>query len=85
IDISTIEVSKNVTTTKVKDDHLKLVLEAKTIIVRIVNTFHFIKPSSILVSTLQICQLKTDLTFTTLELPSQYVTKYIYRKIRAIM
>lgn len=46
VDISSIEVGKKVDTTKVKDDHQKLILEARTIIRRIIASYHFIDSTS---------------------------------------
>ncbi|KAI7887778.1 uncharacterized protein EV154DRAFT_520011 [Mucor mucedo] len=44
IDVSNIEVGKAATVTKVKDDHFKLILEAKTIFKNIIGNFSFINP-----------------------------------------
>jgi hypothetical protein len=83
IDISNIEIGRQATTSKIKDDHSKLVLEAKSIITRIVGPFYFIKPSSFSVPSLQICRLKADLLTTTLKLPHQFVTGRVCNRMRA--
>lgn len=83
VDISNIEVGKEPTATKIKDDHGKIVLEAKTIISRIVGPFCFIKPSSFAVPSLQICRLKADFVITSLESPNKFVTRRFCDRIRA--
>lgn len=65
VNITSIEVERKPSSSKVKEDHVKLVLEAKTTMNRIVNQFNFIHPSSINVYSLQICGLKGDLLKTT--------------------
>ncbi|KAL9547763.1 hypothetical protein MBANPS3_006008 [Mucor bainieri] len=44
MDIASIEVGKEATTTKVKNDHQKLVLGAKSIFEKLVSSFYFIDP-----------------------------------------
>lgn len=77
-----IEVGKQASVGKMKDDHMKLVLEAKTIIQRIIGPFYFLNPSSFSVFSLQICGLKADLLKTTLKSPSKYITERICERIR---
>ncbi|EPB92485.1 hypothetical protein HMPREF1544_00783 [Mucor circinelloides 1006PhL] len=48
VDIASVEVGKKPYTSKSKEDHVKLVLEPKTIINRLINNrFYFILPSSL--------------------------------------
>ncbi|KAI7879325.1 uncharacterized protein EV154DRAFT_429126 [Mucor mucedo] len=82
IDIANIEVGKKATTTKVKDDHFKLLLEAKTIIQKAISSFSFIYPPSFTVTSFQICGIKSDLLQTSLGSPSNFTTQRISKRIR---
>lgn len=82
VDISNIEVGKKVDSTKVKDDHQKIILEAITIIRRIIPSYRFIDPTSFNVFSFQVCQLKGDLLHTQLTQPSKYITKRSCTRIR---
>ncbi|KAI7879328.1 uncharacterized protein EV154DRAFT_576265 [Mucor mucedo] len=68
IDIANIEVGRKATTTKVKDDHFKPLLEAKTIIQKAISSFSFIYPPSF--------------TVTSLGSPSNFTTQRISKRIR---
>jgi hypothetical protein len=57
-DIANIEVGRKATTTKVKDDHLRLLLEARTIIQKAIGSFGFIYPPSFIVISFHICGIK---------------------------
>jgi hypothetical protein len=85
IDIANVEVGRKVTVTKIKDDHVKLLLEAKTIIKRIISQFHFVDPASIKIYSLQVCGLKADLLETTLVSQSKYVTNRVCERVRLPM
>lgn len=82
-DIASIEVERKPSSSKIKEDHVKLVLKAKTTMNRIVNQFNFIHPLSINVYSLQICGLKGDLLKTAKRSPaydqSGLSTAYIER------
>lgn len=57
-DISNIEIGNAATGTKVKDDHQKLILEAKTILKNIVRNFSFINPKTVSIHSMQLCGFK---------------------------
>ncbi|KAL0135324.1 hypothetical protein V8B55DRAFT_1568739 [Mucor lusitanicus] len=78
VDIANIEVGKKPTDLKIKEDHVKLILEAKSIVSRIISQFQFISPPSIEVSSLQICGFKGDLLQSTM----QFVTQRSVDRIR---
>ncbi|KAI7894582.1 uncharacterized protein EV154DRAFT_578189 [Mucor mucedo] len=82
IDIANIEVGRKATTTKVKDDHFKPLLEAKTIIQKEISSFSFIYPPSFTVTSFQICGIKGDLLQTSLGSPSNFTTHRISKRIR---
>lgn len=82
IDIANIEVGRKATTTKVKDDHLKLLLEARTIIQKAISSFGFIYPPSFIVTSFHICGIKGDLLQTSLDSPSNFTTKRTSKRVR---
>lgn len=82
VDIASVEVGKKPCTSKIKEDHVKLVLESKTIINRLINQFHFILPSSLQVISLQICGLKADLLKSTMKSPKEYTTERVTDRLR---
>lgn len=80
--IASVEVGKKPCTSKIKEDHVKLVLESKTIINRLINQFHFILLSSLQVISLQICGLKADLLKSTMKSPKEYTTERVTDRLR---
>lgn len=82
IDIANIEVGRKATTTKVKDDHLKLLLEARTIIQKAISSFGFIYPPSFILTSFHICGIKGDLLQTSLDSPSNFTTKRTSKRVR---
>ncbi|KAG2227044.1 hypothetical protein INT45_006451 [Circinella minor] len=82
IDIANIEVGRKATATKVKDDHLKLLLEAKTIIQKAISSFSFIYPPSFIVTSFHICDIKGDLLQTSFDPPSNFTTERTSKRVR---
>ncbi|KAI7858831.1 hypothetical protein BDC45DRAFT_543664 [Circinella umbellata] len=82
IDIMNIKVGRKATTTKVKDDHLKLLLEAKTIIQKAISSFSFIYPPSFIITSFHICGIKGDLLQTSLDSPSNFTTERTSKRVR---
>lgn len=82
IDVSNVEVGRSANNTKVKDDHNKLLIEAKTIINSIIKKYSFIHPNSIPIPSLQICGLKGDLLTTTLQTKKKYISSRSVERIR---
>lgn len=82
IDIANIEVGRKATTIKVKGDHLKLLLEARTIIQKAISSFGFIYPPSFIVTSFHICGIKGDLLQTSLDSPSNFTTKRTSKRVR---
>ncbi|KAI7887767.1 uncharacterized protein EV154DRAFT_519937 [Mucor mucedo] len=82
IDVSNVEVGKAATVTKVKDDHFKLILEAKTIFKNIIGHFSFINPVDIKVYSLQFCGLKGDCLRSTMIKPKSMVVFRINDRLR---
>ncbi|KAL9542638.1 hypothetical protein MBANPS3_008517, partial [Mucor bainieri] len=69
VDIANIEVGKKPTDSKIKEDHVKLILEAKSIVSSIISLFPFIPPPSIKACSLQICGFKADLLKSIVQTP----------------
>ncbi|KAI9263849.1 hypothetical protein EDC94DRAFT_73630 [Helicostylum pulchrum] len=82
IDVSNIEVGKAATTTKVKDDYFKLILEAKTIFKNIITKFNFINPVNIKIHSIQLCGLKGDCLRSTMIKPKAIVVYRINDRLR---
>jgi hypothetical protein len=83
VDVSSIEVGRKPDPTKVKDDHLKIILESKTIINRIISPYSFINPSLFSVSSLQICGLKGDFISTCLQTEKSYCSSRVCSRVRS--
>lgn len=82
VDIASVEVGKKPCTSKIKEDHVKQILESETIISRLINRFHFILPSSLQVISLQICGLKADLLKSIMKSPKEYTTERVTDRLR---
>ncbi|GAN09706.1 hypothetical protein MAM1_0285c09238 [Mucor ambiguus] len=82
VDIASVEVGKKPNSSKIKEDHAKLVLESRTIIDRLINQFYFILPSSIQVVSLQVCGLKADLLKSTMKSAAEYTTERMTDRLR---
>ncbi|KAL9538353.1 hypothetical protein MBANPS3_010998 [Mucor bainieri] len=81
-DISHIELGKAVTTTKVKDDHMKIVLEGQAIMNNIILSFPFIAPNMLNIYCMQLCGLKGDVILTTMRKKKQYVADRVDERLR---
>lgn len=79
VDVANVEVGKRPSSTKIKEDHAKLVLEAKTMMNRIINQFSFISPSSLKIVSLQIYGLKGNLLGSTMQAPQQWVVAPLFQ------
>ncbi|KAI8971884.1 hypothetical protein BDF20DRAFT_825262 [Mycotypha africana] len=80
IDMANIEIGRKETGTKVKDDHLQLLLEAKTIIQKAISSLSFIYPPSFTVTSFHICGIKGDLVQTSLD-SSNFTTKRTSKRV----
>ncbi|KAG1143347.1 hypothetical protein G6F37_005737 [Rhizopus arrhizus] len=81
-DLANVEVGKWPSNTKNKNVHQKILLEAKTIINRILNKYSFINPSSIAVFSLQVCHFKGDLLSSCLGAPKKYFISRVCDRLR---
>lgn len=81
-DSSTVEIGKSPTTTKVKDDHSKLLLESKAILENLIIKFNYIDPTTIKISSLQLCGLKGDLLISEMKKPKSIVATRATNRIR---
>ncbi|KAI8977095.1 hypothetical protein BDF20DRAFT_543942 [Mycotypha africana] len=82
IDVSNIEVGRAATTIKVKNDHFKLILEAKIIFKNIITKFNFINPTDIKIQSIQLCGLKGDCLRSTMMKPKNIVVYRVNDRLR---
>ncbi len=84
-DISHVEIGKAVTSTKVKDDHTKILLESKAIIKSMITTFPFILPSTFKVHSIQLCELKGDVITLEMSKKKLYVAERLGERLRLMI
>jgi hypothetical protein len=80
--VSNIEVGRAATTTKVKDDHFELILEAKTIFKNIITKFNLINPTDIKIQSIQLYGLKGDCLRSTMIKPKNIVVYRVNERLR---
>jgi hypothetical protein len=82
IDIANVEIGKFPSNSKIQDDHMKVLLEAKTIINGIISKYQFINPTKVNVLSFQACGLKGDLLCTSLFDKKKYCTARVCGRLR---
>lgn len=81
-DISHIELGRAPTATKIKEDHVKILLEGQAIINNTITKFPFIVPSDVKIHCMQLCGLKGDIIQLTMNKKHSYIVQRVDQRLR---